>query len=96
VQYRRLSSAANDVRPEYYRLLRARHAVLFARRRELARSSSATLAQRVTLPLIERLYWRKPTRPERLLREFRWYRRSYRGSSAAALVSFLRERAAGS
>jgi glycosyltransferase involved in cell wall biosynthesis len=92
VQYRRLSSAANDVRPEYYRLLRTRHAGLFARRRDLARSSDATFVERLTLPVIERLYSRKPTLPERLLREFRWYRRSHRGSSAAALVSFLRGR----
>jgi hypothetical protein len=96
VQYRRLSTAANDVRPEVYRLLRDRHADLFARRRELARASHATLAQRLTLPLVERLYSRKPTLAERLLREFRWYRRSYRGSSAAALVGFVRERAVGS
>ena len=96
VQYRRLSSAANDVRPEYYRLLRARHEALFVRRRELLRDSQATRLQRLTLPLVERLYWHKPSFPERLLREWRWFRRSYRGSAVRALASFLRARATGS
>jgi hypothetical protein len=55
----RMNTRCRDRHSEIYAILRSRHPALFARRRELARRSSAPLWQRILFPLVlgsRRLY----------------------------------------